>query len=596
MHDETWKESSISVAEVDPITLRVIGGALNAIAREMAEVLYRMAYSNIIRESEDLGAGIFDVDGRELCESESTPMHIGSIPGYIKGINRRLAGTYKPGDVILHNHPYYGASHSPDYCVLTPVFAEGEHVGFSACTGHVLDIGGAFPGISLDIVDVWAEGKLFDSTKLYDGGVRNDAIYQHLLDNVRTPGANEGDLEAMIAACRLGQRRYEALLAKYGLRTVKGAIDQWMDYSETMLRKQIDALPDGIYKAPAGFLDDDGKHYGVPLPIELSVTVQGSDVTVDLTGSSDQVDTAFNVPFAGSVIPTVNFAIRTLFLDEFTSDDFVPQNEGIFRPIHAVAPLGSIFNPRFPASCFMRFPQINRIPDLINLALADALPEKVVAGCSAAIHSVVYSGLVEGGDEYWVYIEVGEGSYGGRHGKDGMDAVDTLMANTRNNPIEEIELRYPLQCERYELRPDPPAAGQWRGGIGSVRRWRLLEQTFIATEGDQRSDPPKGLFGGQDGLSGSFLRWYADGRCEVQPSKVTNVKWQAGDVVELTLPSGGGYGPPLRRDPDAVLSDVLDDFFTIEAASEIFGVVIKPSTMTIDTAATATLRAGRDES
>ncbi len=578
---------------VNAITLRVIGGSLSSIAREMAEVLYRMAYSNIIRESEDLGAGIFDVDGRELCESESTPMHIGSIPGYIRGINRRLAGTYEPGDVILHNHPYHGASHSPDYCVLMPVFAAGEHIGFSACTGHVLDIGGAFPGVSLDIVDVWAEGKLFDSMKLYAGGVRNDALIQHLLDNVRTPSPNEGDLEAMIASCRLGARRYEALVGKYGLATVRDAITQWMDYSETRLRAQIDALPDGTYRAPSGFLDDDGKNFGEPLPIELAVTIEGSDVTVDLTGSAEQVDTAFNVPFEGSVVPTVNFAIRTLFLDEDATADYVPQNEGIFRPIHAVAPLGSIYNPRFPASCFMRFPQINRIPDLINLALAELLPDKVVAGCSAAIHSVIYSGLVEGGDEYWVYIEVGEGSYGGRPGKDGMDAVDCLMANTRNNPIEEIELRHPLVCERYELRDDPPAAGQWRGGIGSVRRWRLLSPTFMATEGDARTDPPKGLFGGHDGISGSLRRWHAGTECEPQHSKITNVRWAAGDVVELNLPSGGGYGPPLRRSPEAVLEDVRDDYYEVEEARELFGVVIDPATLRIDAAATAALRKER---
>lgn len=581
------------VSDIDPITLRVIGGALNAMAREMGETLYRMAHSNIIRESEDLGAGIFDVDGRELCESESTPMHIGSIPGYLRGINRRLAGTYKPGDVILHNHPYHGASHSPDYCVAMPVFVAEEHVGFAACTGHVLDIGGAYPGVSLDIVDVWAEGKLFDAMKLYDGGVRNEPLYQHLLDNVRTPRMNEGDLGAMIAACQRGVNRYQELLGRHGMATVQRAIDMWMDYSEAMLRREIEKVPDGTYRAPTGYLDDDGKNYGVPLPIEVAVTIKGSDVTVDLTGSADQVETAFNVPFEGSVVPTMNFAIRTLFLDEVTSAEYVPQNEGIFRPVHAVAPLGSIYNPEFPASCFMRFPQINRIPDLINLALRDVLPEKVVAGCSAGVHSGVYSGLAEGGEEYWVYIEIGEGSYGGRYGKDGMDAVDCLMANTRNNPIEEIELRYPLVCERYELRDDPPAPGRWRGGVGSTRRWRLLEETFMATENDQRNDVPKGIFGGHDGLSGSLHRWRGGTECDVQQSKITNVRWAAGDVVEFTQPSSGGYGSPLERDPAMVLSDVLDDFYTVEEAREIFGVVIDADMTVVEGAAGR--RATRDK-
>jgi N-methylhydantoinase B/oxoprolinase/acetone carboxylase alpha subunit len=585
--ERTWNQ-----VDVDPITLRVVGGALDAIAKEMAQVLYRMAYSSIIRESEDLGAGIFDLSGRELCESDSTPMHIGSIPAYIRGVDRRLAGTYRPGDVILHNHPYHGASHSPDYCILIPIFWRGEHIAFAGCTGHVLDIGGAFPGLSLDVVDVWAEGKLIDSAKIYEAGQRNDALYQHLLDNVRTPDMNRGDIEAMIACCRLGEKRFGELLDRYGRDVVMSAVERWMDYSEGMLRRRIEEIPDGVYEAPVGWLDDDGKNYGVPLRIELAVRVEGSDITVDLTGSNEQVPTAFNVPFEGSVLPTCNFAVRTLFLDEALTEEFVPQNDGAFRPIRAIAPEGTIFNPRFPASNFARFSQINRIPDLINLALAEVMPERVVAGSSAAVHALAYSGLVPGGDQYWVYVEVNEGSYGGRHGKDGLDSVDCLMANTRNNPIEELELRQPMLCERYELREEPAAPGRWRGGIGSVRRWRMLTDTFIGSEGDQRSDPPRGLFGGHDGRSGSLLHNPGRADEEVWPSKVTNVRCAPGDVFQIKLPSGAGYGDPRERDPEAVLDDVLDDLLSVADARADYGVVINPESLTLDRGATERLRGG----
>lgn len=585
----TWND-----VEVDPITLRVIGGALNSMAKEMAQVLYRMAYSSLIRESEDLGAGIFDVSGRELCESDSTPMHCGSIPAYIRGINRRLAGTYQPGDVVLHNHPYHGAAHSPDYGIMIPIFWEGRHIGFAGCTGHVSDIGGNFPGLCMDVVDVWAEGKLMDSMKIYEAGVRNEMLIQHILDNVRTPEQNRGDLEALIACARLGERRFTELLEKYGLDVVMSAAERWMDYSEDMLRRRIREIPDGSYEAPVGYLDDDGKNRGVPLKVAVRVQVDGDDVLVDLTGSNDQVPTAFNVPFEGSVLPTAVAAIRTILLDEHLTEEFVPQNDGCFRPVKAYAPEGSIFNPDFPASCFARFSQINRVFDSINLALAPVLPDRALAGSSAALCAIAYSGLAADGESYWVYIEINEGSYGGRHGKDGMDCVDSLMANTRNNPIEELELNHAMRALGYELRSEPPAPGQWRGGIGSRRTWLMEVDTFIGSEADNRSDPPAGALGGHDGLAGAFVRNPGTDREEVLFSKVTQEVCRAGDVLEIRLPSGGGFGDPFARDPRAVLEDVQDEYLTAEEARRDYGVVLDTATWTVDETATRELRSARD--
>jgi len=579
--------------DVDPITLRVIGGALDSIAKEMAQILYRMAYSSLIRESEDLGAGIFDVNGRELCESDSTPMHCGSIPAYIRGIDRRLSGTYQPGDVILHNHPYHGAAHSPDYGIVIPIFFGGRHVGFAGCTGHVSDIGGNFPGLCMDVVDVWAEGKLMDAAKIYDAGVRNDALIQHILDNVRTPEQNAGDLEALIACARLGERRFVELLERYGVDVVMSAAEKWMDYSEEMLRRRVREIPDGEYEAPLSYLDDDGKNREVPLAVAVKVKVTGDDVVVDLTGSHGQVPTAFNVPFEGSVLPTVASAVRTLLLDEALTEEYVPQNDGCFRPAKAYAPEGTLFNPDFPASCFARFSQINRMFDSINIALADVLPDRAVAGSSAALCAIAYSGLAEDGQSYWVYIEINEGSYGARNGKDGLDCVDTLMANTRNNPIEELELNRSMIAERYELRDEPPAPGQYRGGIGSVRTWRMLTDTFIGSEADNRNDPPKGLAGGHDGLPGAFTRNVGTEREETLYSKVTQERCAAGDTLEIRMPSGGGYGDPLLREPALVLEDVLDDFVTVADAERHYGVVIDESTMTVDEDATARARASR---
>jgi N-methylhydantoinase B/oxoprolinase/acetone carboxylase alpha subunit len=238
--------------EIDPVTLRVLGGAFHAIAKEMAGVLFRMSYSSIIRESEDLGAGIFDAEGRELCESDSTPMHIGSLPWYIRGFLYRLEGQIQDGDVIVHNHPYLGASHSPDVAVAVPIFHEGELLGFAAVTAHVLDVGGSFPGINADAFDVYAEAKMYNALRWYEAGELNEDLDRMIFDNVRTETMNRGDMNAMLAACQLGRERFLRLAGRYGAETVMSAAYEWMDYSERMLRAEIAKIPDGEYAAPTG--------------------------------------------------------------------------------------------------------------------------------------------------------------------------------------------------------------------------------------------------------------------------------------------------------------------------------------------------------
>jgi N-methylhydantoinase B len=593
-HERYWEP-----AEVDPITLAVVGGALTAVAKEMAQTLYRMAFSSLIRESEDLGAGLFDPAGREFCESDSSPMHIGSLPGYIRGVNRKRAGRYAPGDIYVHNHPYFGAAHSPDYGVLVPIFHEGRHIAFAACTGHLSDIGGSTPGLSVDAIDVFAEGKLLDAVLLEAGGVRNQELYDHVMGNVRTPTMNAGDLEAMIACCRLGERRFLELIETYGFNVVMSATERWMDYSEARLRAAISAIPDGVYPAPDGWLDDDGRHRGQPVKVATSVEVAGDQVIVDLTGSGAEVDTAINCPFEGSVLPTANFAIRTIFLDEAADDDAIPQNDGIFRVVAVRAPKGTIYNPRFPRACSSRFPAINRIPDQVNLALSGVVPGKITAGNSAALQAVAYSGFDPAAGEYWIYVEIAEGSYGGRCGKDGIDAIDNLMSNTRNNPIEEIEMRLPMQCERYELRDHPPAAGTWRGGLGSVRQWRFAQPVIVSGSGDLRTDFPRGVFDGEAGRPGSITRSGPGetgaenpGGSGAEPlyGRFGGVQLAAGETITIEVPSGGGYGDPLLRDPQSVLRDVHDGLASTAHAREVYGVVIDTDAGSVDQPATAALR------
>jgi 5-oxoprolinase (ATP-hydrolysing) len=574
-----------------PILMRVIGGALSAIAKEMAGVLFRMSYSSIIRESEDLGAGLFDRDGNELAESDSTPMFMGAMPKIVKGVLSLLGDDINEGDVILHNDPYLGATHSPDAAIIVPVFFEGELVGFTGASAHLLDIGGAYPGLAIDLVDNWSEGSMWRAVKLSDAGVRQEAMWRHVLGNTRTPTQNRGDMEAMIAACELARRRYVELLARYGKDTVLGAAQAWVDYSERMLRQEIAKVPDGVYETETGWLDDDGVNRGTMLPVNVKVVVEGDELTVDLTGSSAEVPTGFNCPFEGTTMSAMSLIARMIFLDEAAFPVFVPQNEGMLKPVKVIAPEGSIFNPRFPRACFARFCQVQRAVDLVLRALAPVVPDKVTAGNSAHLHFISYSGFDQEEGEYWVYLEVDEGSYGGRQGRDGLDTVDALIANTRNNPIEELEWRFPMRTERYELREEPAAPGQWRGGIGMVRVNRFLVDTMVSCEGERHDgDLPWGAFGGHDGVNASTTRNEGMDGEHAWPSKFTGHRLKAGDTITIRVPSSGGYGDPLLRDPDKVLADVLDGFVTLESTARDYGVVIDQDAMTVDPAATRRLR------
>ena len=577
-----------------PIMQRVIGGAFTAIAQEMAGVLYRMSYSSIIRESEDLGAGIFDRDGLILAESESTPMFMGAMPRIVQNVIKLLDGDIHEGDIILHNDPYYGATHSPDCAIVIPIYHRGTLVGFAGASAHLLDIGGAYPGINVNAVDIYAEGNIYRAIKLSIRGVRQEGMWRHILENTRTPTPNEGDIQAMIAACELAKRRYFDLIERYGRGAVEDAGRHWMDYSEQMLRREIAKIPDGEYETAMGFLDDDGVNRGRKLPVKVKVIIDGDEITYDLTGSSDEVPTAYNVPFEGTTCSAMSFITRMIFLDTETHPVYVPQNEGMTRPINVIAPEGSIFNPNFPRACFARFCQVQRAVDLVLRALAPVVPEKVTAGNSAHLHFISYSGFDTEQGEYWVYLEVDEGSYGGRPDRDGMDAVDCLIANTRNNPIEELEWRFPIRTERYELRNEPCAAGKWRGGIGMVRVNRMLEDTIVSCEGERHeSDEPWGIFGGMPGLNASVVRNRDRADEEAWPSKFTGFRLAAGDSIEITVPNSGGYGDPLERNPALVLSDVFDGFTTIERARDDYGVVIEPSPMRLDEEATRKLRAER---
>lgn len=582
---------------IDPITASVIQGALENIAVEMGYKLMRMSYSSIIRESEDFGAALVDAEGRGLAESaQSTPLQSGPIPGYVRGVLKIMAARgeqIRPGDVIMHNDPYSGASHGPDIAFIVPVFVGETLVGFAATTAHHLDIGALSPGSCgiVDAIDAYAEGLQFKAIKVYDQGRRNDMVWHILRDNLRAADLVVGDMEAQIAASRIGAERLKALIDRYGLATFQAGCAALMDHAERLMRQAIAAVPDGTYTATTyydGFLDSDDPSKKA-LPIVATVTIKGDEMLVDLAGTAPQVpDRPINMPFEGTVDIAVWLTVRSILLDTAVHGH-IPVNAGLLRPIKITAPLGCLANPTFPAPTIARFTSGNQLADTVMKALAQAVPDKVSAGIGN-LKVIAFSGLR--GGTHWVHMEIFEGSYGGRHGKDGMDAVDTLYANTRNNPIEDIETHLPLRVERYELREDVVGAGEFRGGLGSVREFVFLEEGGASVEGDGQGFRPWGFIGGGEGQPAALTLARANGTRAELPSKVAHTATRAGDRFICVGPAGGGYGDPFKRDPARVLDDVLDGIISRATAETAFGVVITEDGQ-IDQAATTKRRAAR---
>ena len=585
---------------IDPIIGSIILGALENIAVEMGYKLMRMSYSSIIRESEDFGTAVVNARGEQLCESkQSTPLQSGPIPGYVRGILQALSQRGEPilpGDVIMHNDPYGGASHGPDVGFCVPTFYQNKLVGFSVTTAHHLDIGCQTPGSTgiVEAFDAYAEGLQFKAIKVYDQGKRNAAVWQLLRDNIRISDLVVGDMEAQIAASRIGAGRYIELIERYGLETVETACASLFDYSERLMRQAIQKIPDGSYSATGhmdGYIDDPSPTRR-NLPICVTLTVKGSDLTVDLTGTAPQVpDRPINMPLVGTVDVAIWLVLRSVLLDTEIYGD-LPQNAGLYRPIEIIAPRGTLANPIFPAPTIARFVTGNVLSDTVMKALAQAVPRQVSAGIGN-LKAIASSGM-RSESSPWVHLEIFEGSYGGRHGHDGMDTVDTLYANTRNNPIEDVESHVPLRVERYELREDACAPGQWRGGMGSIKELHYLSDGGTSVEADGFVYGAWGYDGGGSGIPGTLSLKTLDGENVVLPSKVPYRSVKAGERLITVGATGGGYGDPLLRDPQQVLEDVLDEYYAAATAQRDYGVIITPDRQP-DLQATETCRKKKRE-
>jgi N-methylhydantoinase B len=560
--------------------LEIFRHSLKSVVEEMGVTLQRTAYSTNIKIRRDHTCALFDAQLRHVAQHDLAPQHIGSLVSVVPRNIRNLEWDLEPGDGILINDPYKGAVHLPDVMLISPLFHEGDIVGYAANSAHHVDIGGGTPGgIPNDSTELYGEGIVIPGVHAVEDWEYRDSVIDFLLRNVREPEMRRGDYQAQLGANRIGEQRYTDLCDRYGTDAVADYLDELLDYTERRVRAAIEELPDGRYEA-TDEMDGDGV-VDEPVSLCLAVEIDGDEITLDFSGTAEQNRGPLNCT------PAMAFAGAMSVVMAFIGGD-LPKNDGFYRPLETITPEGTMVNPTDNAPVAGGWEIAMRIGDLVTKAMAGAVPEETVAATKGIVCNIAYGGQDPRDDENYVYYETVAGGYGARAERDGMDAVQTHFQNTANSPIEELEDEIPVYVREYSLREDSEGAGRTRGGLGVRRDYEFYgEDASFSLLTDRTKSAPWGLFGGHSASPSSFVR-NPGPDAEPLASKSTTAL-DPGEVVSVRTPGGGGYGDPTERDPDAVLADVRDGKVSPEKARDVYGVVVEDGG--VDEAATRDRRA-----
>jgi len=579
---------------MDPITIEVIRETLVSTVREMRVTLVRTAYSSILYEGEDFSCVLMDGDAQIVAMSKGAdhPLHIVPISWSMRAVREKFGDDIHPGDMFLHNDPYTGGTHLNDVALISPLFANGRLFVFPVVRAHWGDVGGMSPGsLSGGATEIFQEGVRIPPLRVMDRGRPNEAALDLIFANMRGPRERRGDYQAMIGTCRKAAERVEALAARYGADTVRGAVAELMDRAEGRMRRAIAALPDGEYVYEAHL--ESGRERLEPLTVRARVAIAGDAITVDLTGTSPQTAGPTNV--GPAMAPTGAFTIVKSYLDPGAD-----VNSGAFRPLTVISPRGTIVNADPPAPCGGMVEVKYAVETAVQGALAQALDGRVAGDLKGGGNHCYVGGPDPRTGETFIFYEYPAGGTGGFEGGDGSNTVRAWTESdmTTLQPIEAIEQLYPLRVEATALREDSGGPGHWRGGLGLTRAVRILApRTRLSVLAERAVLPPFGVCGGGPGATNRF--WIRrDGR-PVQPSplpgKVSAFPVEEGDVLLMESSGGGGFGDPLERDPALVLADLAEGYVTPGAAQTIYGVVLTGGALDVPATAArrAEIRAGR---
>jgi N-methylhydantoinase B len=572
---------------VSPGELEIFRHSLKSIVEEMGVTLQRTAYSTNIKIRRDHTCAVFDSNLRHIAQHDVAPQHVGSMVSVVPQNMRERAGDLEPGDGILINDPYKGAVHLPDVMVISPLFHDGEIVGYAANSAHHVDIGGSTPGgIPNDSTELFAEGLIMPGVKAIRDWEYDEEMLKLITRNVRGSDMRLGDYRAQLGANKIGEERLQNLFAEYGSAAVEEYLDELLDYTERRVRAAIADLPDGTYHAD-DHMDGDGV-VDEPVLLSLTLTVDGDEMTIDFTGTAAQNTGPLNCT------PAMAFAGSMAVIMALLGED-LPKNDGFYRPFETITPEGTMVNPVDDAPVAAGWEIAMRAGELVTKAMADALPEETIAATKGIVCNVAYGGRDPRDDEKYVYYETVAGGYGARAEKDGMEAVQTHFQNTANSPIEELESEIPLYVRKYELIQDSAGAGRTRGGLGVRRDMEFYDHAAsFSLLTDRAKSRPWGLFGGESGYAAQYLI-NPDGDDPMKVSSKSTTKLDPNDVASVQTPGGGGYGDPTERPPERVLEDVVNEKVSVEAAREEYGVAVDLETRTVDEETTERRRAEQTE-
>lgn len=538
---------------MDGITLEIMWNRLIAVMNEIDDAIVRTSFSTIVGESRDFGYILTDERGRSLCQSTFSPPNFCVVlPRTAKVLLERFpVETLQDGDVLATNDPWIGTGHLPDFVMISPVFARGRIVAFIGSIAHVSDVGGHAGDI--EALDVFQEGLRLPPARLYRGGEPSAELFDLIAANCRVPELVLGDLHAMIGTHRIGARRLREFLDDYGLDDLTALAHEIHGRSETVMRDRIEALPDGPYEFG---LDIDG--YEEVVHLHATIDIRGRDVFVDYAGTSPQrvgaaINCVYNTTFASTMFP-----FKCALVPE------VPNNEGLFRPIHVTAPSGSILNATFPHPVKSRAKTTNNLNQVIFGAVWPVLGERAQAG-SGSIWPFTLRGD-EAGYGRFVVDMLPHGGRGALPELDGMVPV-AFPHNSVVTPCEVMEAKAPVLFLRKELRPDSAGPGRRRGGVGQVIALRHvgLSEMILSLIPDKVVCRPPGLAGGEPGALGEVL---LNGR---RLERFPPIRFAPGDELELRLPGAGGFGRAEERDPADVARDVAMGYVSAAAAEDAYG-------------------------
>ena len=545
---------------MDAIAFEVIRNALVAATDEMVLALRRSAYSTNIKTRSDFSCAFFDAELRAVAQGFTQPVHLGSMveqtPRAIRDYGPENLG---PGDVLITNEPFPSGVHLNDVSLISPVFADGELLGYVANLAHHVDVGGGTPASIGSFREVFQEGVIVPPVKIVDAGTIVPDIFALILAQIRSKHETAGDFRAQIAANNTGVRRVQALVARIGRETIAQTMSDLLDYTERRTRAELAALPHGVWQAE-GSVDTDG-YTDAPVRLCARVELREDGVRFDLAGSDAQRRAPVNSTYA-QTFSACAYAFKCLI------DPDLPVNDGFYRLISVDAPAGSVTNCTWPSPVVGGWETQTRLVDVIFLALLPALPERLPAGTKAMMCHAGFGGVDLQTGEYYCFLETFGGGYGGRASSDGPDAVQTHGQNTENAPVEETELNYPVRVTRLSLVDDSDGPGRFRGGLGLRKDFRFDRPTTFTVLADRTVRGPWGVLGGRDGKPAEYVL-IRDG-VETPLAAKGTIEVQAGDVVSYRTCGGGGYGPPEERKRDAVARDVREGKVSPERAREVY--------------------------